>query len=242
MKKLMGKELIREYKRKFGSQSLIAFSAGKDSIATALTIRDHVDLYPIYYYAVPDLEFVEENLRYYECKLFGGRRIMRYPDYRLLDWLDTGVHQTMRHMQIIDAADFTKPASNFKNHIAMLRRDAIEQEGLDHRTLTAVGVRANDSPRRRMSFIQSGSIRPNTGAWFPCGWDSKDDVIAKIKKSGLSLPPDYLLFGKSWDGRLTPQFLIPIKKHFPSDYRQIETYFPIVGVEIWKYERAHGAA
>lgn len=236
--RLTGAALIKAYKRQCGGASILAFSGGKDSLATALAIRDHVEMIPMHYYLVPGLPMVEENLDYYERKLF-KRRILRFPQFRLLDWLDTGVHQTMKHMQIIDAADFKKPAPNFQAYVKLLRQWTIEQEKLDPRTLTALGVRANDSPRRRMSFQQSGSLRPSTSSWFPVWNLNKDATLSLIEKSGIKLSRDYAMFGRSFDG-LTAQYLIPIKKHHPEDWKIICEFFPLAPVTIWQYERVHG--
>jgi hypothetical protein len=45
---------------------LLAFSRGKDSIATALAPRGRIDVVPFTYIHVPGLSFVEESLAYYE--------------------------------------------------------------------------------------------------------------------------------------------------------------------------------
>ena len=239
--KLRGLPLIEEYKRRHGEQTLMGFSCGKDSIAAALQIRDHVEIIPMYYYIVPKLPMVEENLHYYEKHLFGGRKIIRWPQYRMLDWLETGVFQTMRTTEILDAGGFERPASNFQNYQRKLIQWTIEQEDVDTRALNALGVRANDSPRRRMSFQQYGALRASTQTWYPV-WDyDKERLVDLIKKSGISLSPDYKLFGKSFDG-LTAQYLIPIKKHRPEDYKIILNYYPLAEVEVWKYERVHGKA
>lgn len=72
--------------------ALLAFSRGKDSIATWLTLRDagfrvvafHMEI-------VPGLSFVEESLKYYE-DLF-GQHIYRVLHPNLYHWIATGVAQ-----------------------------------------------------------------------------------------------------------------------------------------------------
>lgn len=234
----VGSDLLKEYRRQHGPDSLLAFSGGKDSLATALSICQHFNVVPFYYYIVPGLPLVEENLDYYERKVF-KRRILRYPHYRFWDWLDTGVHQTMTNMEIIDASDFDKPARDFGQWVKMVHDGAIEQEKLDKRALTAVGARESDSPIRRMAFKKHGAIRPSSQAWFPVWNLLKDQVLDIIRKSGVSLPPDYELFGRSFDG-LTIEYLGPLKARRPKDYEHILKWYPLAEVEIWKYERVHG--
>lgn len=61
--------------REMQDKTLLAFSTGKDAIAAWLAIREHFDeVIPYYLYLIPDLEFVEESLAYYE-KFFGTKII-----------------------------------------------------------------------------------------------------------------------------------------------------------------------
>ena len=99
-----GAALIRQYRQTHGDTTILAFSCGKDSISTALAVRDSLSIVPVHYYIVPDLPMVEESLDYYERHLF-KRRIIRFPDQRFYDWLDTGTHLDMRRMQIVDACN-----------------------------------------------------------------------------------------------------------------------------------------
>lgn len=238
----IGPALAKDYVARFGRDTMLAFSRGKDSIATALAIRDHCDVCPVYYYIVPDLPMVEESLAYYERKLFGGRKIVQYPDQRLYDWLDTGVHQTMTNMQIIDACvpPLPNPLREDGGVTAWRNRRKnwiIEEEGLDERTLIAVGVTCYDSPIRYMSFQKHGQIRPGSGAWYPIWNFTRTMILESIEHSGVKLPIDYHLFGRSFDG-LSVEYLVPIKRHRPEDWRKILEWFPLAEMEVWKYEKA----
>lgn len=49
--------------REHQSETLLAFSTGKDAIAAWLAVRDSFEaVHPYYLYLVPGLEFVEESL------------------------------------------------------------------------------------------------------------------------------------------------------------------------------------
>ena len=59
-----------------GEVMQLSFSCGKDSPAVWLTLKEHgYKVNPYYMYLVPDLEFVEHSLRYYED--FFGTHILR---------------------------------------------------------------------------------------------------------------------------------------------------------------------
>lgn len=243
IKGLSGADLNTDYVNRFGSDTIVAFSCGKDSIATALAVRDHCDMVPVFYYIVPKLPMQEEALDYYERKLF-KRRILRYPDQRFYDWLHTGVHMPMKNYEIINACDPELPNPLHEGGGVTAwrvnRRKWIgEQEGLDERVLIAVGVTARDSPMRYMSFQKHGQIRPKSGAWYPI-WDyDRAKLLGEIERSGIKLPVDYHLFGRSLDG-LSVEYLVPIKRHRPEDWKIILEWFPLADVEVWKYEKAFG--
>jgi hypothetical protein len=240
IKGLCGDELVNDYVQRFGKDTILAFSCGKDSIAAALALRDHCNMVPVFYYIVPNLPMQEEALDYYERELF-GRRILRYPDQRFYDWLHTGVHLPLSHLEIVDACDPPLPDplhdSGGVTRWRTNRRKWIgEQEGLDERTLIAVGVMAADSPQRFMSFQKHGQIRPSSGAWYPI-WDyNREKLLTEIERSGIKLPVDYHLFGRSLDG-LSVEYLVPIKRHRPEDWKIILEWFPLAEMEVWKYER-----
>src|SRR5688500_4971874 len=84
--------LCRHIATRSEGRCLLAFSTGKDSIGAYIQLRRHfTDIIPFYLYLVPDLEFVEESLTYYESIM--GRRILRLPHPSLYRWLNNLVFQ-----------------------------------------------------------------------------------------------------------------------------------------------------
>lgn len=83
---LSGIETIEKV-RQSQDKTLLAFSTGKDAIAAWLAIRDSFDeVIPYYLYLIPDLEFVNESIDYYER--FFNTKIIKLPHpslYRLLN-------------------------------------------------------------------------------------------------------------------------------------------------------------
>jgi hypothetical protein len=103
----------------------------------------------------------------------------------------------------------------------------------------ADGVRAADSPMRRIAIKTHGSISLNLGRYHPV-WDwLKADLVACFKKHSVHLPEDYKLFGRTFDG-LDLRFLLPLKKNRPGDYRKILEWFPLADLEVFRWEKSHG--
>jgi len=53
----------------------------------------------------------------------------------------------------------------------------------------------------------------------------KDGLIKLLQDSGVKLPADYRLFGRSWTDWIT--ILVGVKKHFPADYDKILDNVPL---------------
>lgn len=209
---------------------LLAFSGGKDSIAAYLAIREHFKkVVPYFMYLIPDLPLMEEMLTYFEKNLFQGEHIIRLPHPSLYRMLNTGVFQPPERSRVID--DMRLPTFTYLD----LRDELLEDLSLPDTTLTAVGVRAVDSPMRWMSIKKWGPVSKSTMRFYPV-WDwRKDKVIEEIRKAGIYLPEDYRLFGRSFDG-IDLRFLWPLKQHRPADYKRILDWFPLVELEIKRYE------
>ena len=229
-KQLTGKDLIRAFKERYGDTTLLAFSRGKDAIATALAIRDHVNIVPVHYTICPGLEFIEESLAYYEKHLFGGRKIISAPHPAAMKQIAGDfMFQTLGNAEVCAASGIL-----LYDHDG-IREAVIKQEGLDKKTFTAVGVRADDSPMRRTAMQKYGPLRPKNQTWFPV-WDwSKARLMDEIQKAKISLPIDYMLWGRSFDG-VDARFTIPMKQHLPRDFATLETFFPLMRAEHLRYE------
>lgn len=228
---LSGAETIRSVRER-QAETLLAFSTGKDAIAAWLAIRDHFDkVHPYYLYLVPGLEFVEEALAYYEK--FFGVRIARLPHPSLHRWLNNFTFQPPERCAVIEQAAL--PEFDYTD----IRQAMIEDHGLQADMLVGDGVRAADSPMRRIAIKTHGSISLNQGRYHPI-WDwRKQDLIDCFRKHGVKLPVDYKLFGRSFDG-LDLRFLLPLKRERPADYKKVLDFFPLAELEIFRWERAHG--
>ncbi len=224
-----GNEVIAEV-RKQTDTILLSFSCGKDAIASWLECRRHfTHIVPYFLYLVPDLEFVEESVQYYER--YFGCHIMRLPHPSLYRWLVHGFFQAPSRVPILDAAEL--PEYDYADIDDLIR---IEKK-LKPLAYTALGVRSADSPARQVSLKRWGAINHNAGKFYPIHDWNKARLIEVIKTAGVRLPIDYAMFGRSFDG-LNYEYLKPIKERFPRDYARILEWFPLVDAEIYRRDRA----
>jgi hypothetical protein len=56
-------------------------------------------------------------------------------------------------------------------------------------------------------------------------------------KAGLKLSGEYECMKRSFDG-IHVDYLVPIKKNAPEDYKRILEWFPFIEAEAWRHERA----
>jgi hypothetical protein len=176
-------------------------------------------------YLVPDLEFVEASLRYYEK--FFGQHIIRVPHPSLYRTLNNYVFQPPERVAFIQSCRLP----NFTyDDISMLIG---KQHGLAA-PFTASGVRAADSPNRRSSIMKHSPVTWKRRYFYPI-WDMKiDGLVSLLGKNKIKLPIDYRIFGRSFDG-VDHRFLSVIKKEFPKDFATILEWYPLAEMELMRY-------
>jgi 3'-phosphoadenosine 5'-phosphosulfate sulfotransferase (PAPS reductase)/FAD synthetase len=217
---------LRAYVAKLsGGRVNVAFSMGKDAIAAFLALRDvpGLELSAHYSYLIPGLEFVDAWIAYYERKL--GITIQQVPHYSFFRYLEFDVFQT-------PASSARLRPFRFRHYTNAHMHDfAREVCGVPVGTYVATGVRACDSPVRRTTFKVNGSLNPWMRTFCPIFDWTIADVCEAIQRSGLVLPVDYLLFGRSFDG-IDFRFLSKVRERFPRDYARILEWVPMADLEM----------
>lgn len=200
----------------------VSYSLGKDAITTALALlEDEIPFIPVFFYEVPDLEFVNETIEYQQEKL--GVRIRQYPHPSLYRWLNELVYQPPEKSVYILASDLITPT--YEQMWEWVKAN----EELKPETWVADGVRAADSIVRRASLSRHGIMKPSNCKVSPVA-DWRINAVREImKRHNFDLPIDYELFGRSFDG-LDPRFLRPIKENLPKDYMRILEWFPLADI------------
>lgn len=231
---IRGDELIAKIQKDSGHKTvLMAFSGGKDATAAYMHIRTRFDrVTPFYMYGIPNLSFVEEGLRYYERELT-DEPIIRLPHPSLYEMLGRLLWQPPDRVAVLEAADLL--ALRYTHRF--LRELVCEEARVPDNCFIATGVRANDSPMRRLSIIMHGPINRTERTFAPI-WDwTKPAVMAAINEAGLKLPVDYEMFGRTFDG-YNAHYLLPIRERFPEDYKKILQWFPLADSDIFRREKA----
>lgn len=225
-----GPALMEVVRKTYGNRAMLAFSCGKDSIAAWLAIREYFDeVVPVYFELVPGMEFIRETLDYYEGVF--GCKILRLPHPTLYTMLRTYLYQPPSRIGLISSWEL--PADY---DYAMAHSLVREQAGLAKNVPCANGIRAADSPMRRVSLMSHGPVSYNTKQWSPVWEFNKADILGILDRHAIKLPVDYRIFGRTFDG-LDYRFLKPLKEQLPDDYRRLLEWFPLADLAIWQVER-----
>lgn len=222
-----GAEVIARLKDE-GRPVLLAFSCGKDSLGAWCALRDAgVEVVPVYLWYLPQLAFVEEELRCYE-RAFGSR-IHRYPHPSFFRLIANGVDQPPARLRPIAELDIIVP-SYVDTWSAI--KDDLE---LPEDTWVADGVRAADSIVRRASFVKNGVMKRATRKVSPVADMLKAELMDLLDSHGIDLPIDYGIWGRSFDG-IDFRFVEPMSRELPDDYAYLRRWFPLVDVELVRGE------
>lgn len=198
----------------------LGFSCGKDSIATWLAMREYgIEVVPVYFWLVPNLRFIDEELEYFEGVF--GQRIYRYPNPSFYRLINAAVDQPPERLRVIEAAKL--PTPDYEQTWQLI----FDELGLAKDTWKADGVRAADSIVRRSSFTQHGVMKKNSHKVSPIADWLKGEVMDAIEGAGIELPIDYEIFGRSFDG-IDRRFTEPMKEHLPEDYERLREWFPML--------------
>ena len=208
---------------------LLAFSLGKDSVASWLQCRRYFKkVIPFYKYNIPNLEFVEDNLKYYED--FFGQHIYRMPHPNLYAMLNHGVFQSPVSMhRLNEEPDMFPPQSEYNSEtVPEIIRYLL---GLPDTVYTAVGLRVSDSPMRRMNVKAHGAIIHNKQSFYPVYDWLKARLLKEFDDVGVKLASDYQLWNNSFDG-ISNKYISVIKEVYPRDYEKIKKFFPLIDLDI----------
>lgn len=223
-------ELCGHIKKEYGDKVMLSFSCGKDSLASWIFLESQgFEVFPVYfYYLIPDLEFVEESLIYYERKF--NKRIQRFPHPTTIQTYGTGIYQHDFYSIKFDKAEY----NIFWGHTDTMKF-AKHDLGLTMNTPTAIGLSTANNPTRRIVLSRFGSFNEKELTFYPV-FDMKERFLLKLIFSrGIKLPIDYKIWGRSFDG-INARFLKGLNKHFPNDYKKIKEAYPLIEIELLKYE------
>jgi len=208
---------------------LLAFSRGKDALAAWLELKQSGlfrEIVPFHLDLVPGMRFVDESLAYFEKAM--KTRILRLAHPSFYRMIGHYVFQTPDRLRAIHRLGFRNVRVSYND----IRRWLADDLGWpEDRTWLAVGVRAADSPQRRLNILRTGPFRRSDKTFYPVFDYRIADVRAAIEESGIKLPVDYEWFGRSFDG-VDARFIGPLKEHAPEDYKRVLFWFPFADMEL----------
>lgn len=208
---------------------LVAFSGGKDAIATTLALREAgIETILVHMYVIPPIKgklmpLVDESLTYFE-EVF-DTHIYRYPHPSIARWLTNFVFQPPERCAVIEACEI--PVIEYDDLWKIVR----EELDLPDDTWVADGVRAADSIVRRTAFVRHGVMKKTKHKVSPIADWLKAEVMDIIERHNINLPADYELFNRSFDG-IDYRFIAPLKEYRPADFEHILHWFPLAELEL----------
>jgi hypothetical protein len=218
-----------EWVRERSPKVMLGFSTGKDSIAAWFRLREYWsadDIYPYFLYLAPRMPMIERSLTYYEDVL--GTDIWRMPNRSVYRFLNDAVAQTPANLPVIIGAQL--PDMSYPDIYDWL---AVDMGIADEHPWVAHGVRSADSPMRRMLLKKHGPWRPNERAFYPIHDYYVADIRRVLTETGVKLPVDYRLFGRSFDG-LDHRFAAPLRENFPEDFEALRALYPLMILDSWR--------
>lgn len=226
---LAGKPLFDKVLAETGPDVVMSFSAGKDSLAAWLALREdgRFNVHPYFLFWIPGLSWVDRMLTYYEE--FFECHIMRLPHPYLYEMLDRCAYQPPLRVAAINAADLpTFDFSDIDNIVA--ERHQLREP------FCAIGMRAADNLERRRMILQQGSLGLGKRRYFYPIWEWKiNDVIAIILKHGVKLSPEYALWGRT-PVAFDYMYMQPLRDAYPADWELVRQWFPLIDLEMMRYE------
>ncbi len=210
-------------------ETVLSFSCGKDSIGAYLELRKHFDkIHLFYYYLVPGLEFVENNVQYYE-KVF-NTHIIRVPNPYFYRMLREMVFQPPTN--VFNLLNMNLPKYDWTDLEHWVKTDLQLKTDM----YVATGVRMSDSLARMVHFKQHGCLSESKRKYYPI-WDiTAKELYKSFKDNNIKLPRDYELWGRTFDG-IDYKFLSVIKKEYPKDFERIQEFFPMIELELLRYQQ-----
>ncbi|QXN74381.1 PAPS reductase-like domain protein [Gordonia phage ObLaDi] len=212
---------------KAGKPVILNFSRGKDSVAVWIELQKrNIETVAIHKSTVPGLKFITEDLKRFEE--YFGQEIIDLPADGFYRRLANNVWQTPERCAILEAANLPNPTREEWDN--MMRTHYAEPD-----TWILDGVRATDSATRRMAIQMHGAVKERTRRMSPI-WDyGIADVRQAIADAGIELGIDYEWYGRSIDG-ISYDYAIKIRDHAPEDYELLKFWFPLIDLELMRYE------
>jgi predicted phosphoadenosine phosphosulfate sulfurtransferase len=112
----------------------------------------------------------------------------------------------------------------------------LQNIGDNSKYFDVVGMRAAESFNRRKFFEKRKGIDQDGFKIYPIYDWKKGDVLQFLADNKIPLSDDYAIWNRSYDG-MKYQFLFGVKKNYPNDWNRLLEYFPLLELELFRYEQ-----
>jgi 3'-phosphoadenosine 5'-phosphosulfate sulfotransferase (PAPS reductase)/FAD synthetase len=227
---LAGTALLDAARAYAGDTLLLAFSGGKDSVAMWLWLREvapEVKLIPFFMDMIPGLQLISDMLAYYEDFFQTHIAHMVHPSfYADLIYYTFQTPENVRLIRACNLPPFTRQDVC----------DLLAEEAGLKRPLHAMGLRRKDNPIRSGLMTVARPIGTKQSSHFYPIWDWDTAQVASIiKRYGVKLPVGYAYWGRNLVN-LEYNVLQQVRSRFPADFAVIQTWYPLIGAEFFRYE------
>jgi hypothetical protein len=220
---------VAEYAYSKGIREVtLGFSTGKDSVVGLdMLLKAGIKVIPIYFYAVPDLKFINDNIKMYEDHF--NIRIVKMPHPVLFDYVDAQSWQTWDRFRTLHKNGYG--SANFKQ-LTKSYLYCMKIEGYEY---DCNCMKMADSLNRRLLLRKLPDVDENKKIIYLTKYLTNNDCFEYIKQNNIPLTRDYEIWGRSWDG-LKYDYSMGVKKFYPDDYEKIKEYFPLIEAEVLRYK------
>lgn len=210
----------------------LGFSTGKDSlIGLDLLLKSNINVVPIYFYIVPGISFIEENIRLYEK--FYSIKVIRLPHPMFQDFINRQPFQPLHKAKFID--QFYNTGKQYKEFSGIMEW-YFKKENINI-PFDVNCMKMADSLNRRLLLRNKPDIDIDKKIIYLGKYLKNSEIFSYLKENKIPLTKDYELFGRSADNLLNYQYLIGIEKAYPNDFKLIKEYFPMCELELLRYKK-----
>lgn len=206
---------------------ILKFSRGKDSIAAWIGMLEAGvkpdNIIPIYNMTIPGMKFELDDLKRYED--YFQTHIIPLPIHdHTLRKLKNFVFQSAERCALIESLQIKVPTRDEWDN------DLRAKYATDNAWIVD-GVRAADSPARRMAMMKQGPVN-ETQRRMSIVWDWQiAEVRDAIARKNITLGKDYDYWGRSLDG-LRYEYMKPIMDNHPDDWELVKRWYPLIEAEM----------
>lgn len=220
--------LCKEIAKKSNGVCFFGFSRGKDSLCSWLQLRRYFKtIIPFHCGDIPNLEYAEQALQYYEYEFDTHILRMQAPTY-FVDMNNMCYQLPNSDREFYDHWGID-PNGTLTDVVELLRKIYSMPNAY-----CAFGINASDSLQRRIQVMQRGGVSRKARHFYPCFDWSHEQILKTVEESGLKLAPDYHMANRTIAGIPNIRWIQQIRQNYPNDFRRMLSRFPLCWASVMR--------